>query len=355
MSGITSKLTIIFFAVITLLISLVSDIIVDKLLFHVDNDIGSFIKTIEYEIFWLILFIPIISIIISRWLALKITVPLRKLCYSVDAVAKGEYNERVNIKGGGEIESLSDSFNRMVENIEKQIHLRQKLLADITHELKTPLTVIIGNIEGMLDGVISNNEEQLLSIHDEILRLNRLIKDLSDISLAEAGELCLEKTKINLADIVNRALNMLAPLFSEKEIKIEKSIILEGSNIMGEATRINQIVYNLLTNAIRYTANSGLVTVFCYIEGKSDKSWVVLTISDTGEGIPKSDIPFIFDHFYRVDKSRNRNTGGSGIGLAIVKRLVELHEGFIEVNSVIGSGSTFKVYFPPIAKAQISS
>lgn len=290
-------------------------------------------------------FISLIGLLTSYALARSITVPLRKLSMATEEIKKGNFDQKVEVESRGEVGQLAQAFNRMSAALAENTRLRQRLLADIAHELKTPLAVIQGNLEGMLEGVVANDKEQLGSLYEETTHLNKLIHDLRDLSLAEAGQLQLDKEPVDISLIVTRALHMLEPLAEEKKIRLE-SRLAPVPPIFGDSRRINQVLYNLLANALRYTPENGLITVTVSPERRREQDWVMLAVADTGSGIAPADLPCIFNHFYRADTARDRKSGGTGIGLAIVKQLVGVHGGFVEVKSEVGSGSTFYVYLP---------
>lgn len=300
-----------------------------------------FLESVHQALNWVGAGIMIIGLAASYALARSITVPLRKLNAAVQEVARGNYGQRVNIESNDEVQQLAAAFNGMAEALETNNQLRKRLLADIAHELRTPLAIIQGNLEGMLDGVVETDKEQLHSLYEETVHLNRLIGDLRDLSLAEAGQLSLDRQPTDLNQLVSRSVALLKPLADERQLAMDCALApLPPLDL--DARRINQIVYNLLTNAIRHTPPAGRVTLTT--EKLAD--WIRLSVCDTGVGIDPADLPYIFEHFYRADKSRARKSGGSGIGLAIVKKLVETHGGRVEVESVPGRGSCFHVYLP---------
>jgi len=304
-----------------------------------------FLASVHQALIWVGAGIMLVGLAASYALARSITVPLRTLSGAVKEIARGNYGQRVQINSGDEVEQVARAFNGMAESLETNNQMRKRLLADIAHELRTPLAVIQGNLEGMLDGVVEMDKEQVNSIYEETVHLNRLIGELRDLSLAEAGQLVLDKRLTDVSQLVVRALSKIKPLADEKGIVVE-SRLAEVPQAEIDASRINQVVYNLLTNAIRYTPAGGLIVVAATQAGEGKAGWLKLSVSDTGQGIAAEDLPHIFDHFYRADKSRARKSGGSGIGLAIVKQLVEAHGGRVEVESAPGRGSCFYVYLP---------
>jgi signal transduction histidine kinase len=239
-----------------------------------------------------------------------------------------------------EVGQLAETFNHMSLSLKEAVQLRQRFLADAAHELRTPLAVIQGNLEGMLDGIVPADEKNLSSLREETLHLNRLIQDLRELSLVETGQLPLEKEEVELSVLAARAASMLQPLAEENQVLLQAEVE-EAPFLRLDKQRMNQIIYNLLTNALRHTPPGGRVMVSVRREEKE----VVLVVSDTGEGMASEHLPYIFEHFYRVDASRDRRSGGSGIGLAIVRRLVEAQGGKVTVQSQLGEGSCFEVRF----------
>jgi signal transduction histidine kinase len=207
------------------------------------------------------------------------------------------------------------------------------------------LTIIQGNLEAILDGVEKPTPEKIAALHTETVLLNRLVNDLRDLTLAEAGQLKLSIEKVKLKNLVVKVTEMLQPILSEKHIKLSVKVPASLKTIAADPDRVTQILYNLLTNAVRHTPGEGEIELSARIDG----NMVRVSVSDNGGGIPAEDLPHIFDHFYRVDDSRARATGGTGMGLAIAKLLVEAHGGTITATSEQGKGSAFS-FTLPIAK-----
>ena len=226
--------------------------------------------------------------------------------------------------------------------------MRRQLFANIAHELRTPLAIIQGNLEGMVDGVIEPSKEQLSSLHEEAVRLNRLIKDLRDLSLAEVRQLALKKAPMDINQLLTRTMLMLKPMSDAKAISIETALAEGLPEIEVDADRISQVFYNIIVNAVRYSPEQGVIKVTTALTSEEGKQYLKISFTDDGLGISAEDLPYIFEHFYRGDKSRDRKSGGSGIGLAIVKQLVEIHGGRVFVTSKLGEGSTFTVLLPVV-------
>jgi two-component system sensor histidine kinase BaeS len=304
-----------------------------------------FLASVHRSLIWVGLAILAAGFAASYALARSITVPLRKLANAVEQIEKGNFEQQVPVSSTDEVGHLAGAIHRMNQALNQNNRMRQRLLADVAHELKTPLAVIQGNLEGMLEGVVDINETQLNSLYDETVHLNRLIRDLRDLSLAEAGQLILEKRSTDINQLIIKAVHMLEPLSEEKSMTLIPRL-QTVPEIFVDAGRMNQILYNLLTNAIRHTGEHGQVIVSTDVCTRDHQAYVKIEVRDNGSGISPDDLPFIFNHFYRADQSRDRKSGGSGIGLAIVKQLVEVHGGSIEAASHVGKGSSFTVILP---------
>lgn len=304
----------------------------------------TFLASVHRSLIWVGIGIMAVGLAASYALARSITVPIRKLSRAAEELEQGNLGQTVLVEATDEVGHLAAIFNRMSETLATNTKLRRQLLANIAHELRTPLAVIQGHLEGMVDGVIEPSKEQLSSLHEEAVRLNRLITDLRDLSLAEVRQLALEKQPTDVNQLVVRTVTMLKPLADEKEIEISYALGENLPVVTVDSDRMSQVLYNILVNAIRYSPVKGHVHVITAL--MEEKQWLKISIEDNGPGISPEDVPYVFDHFYRGDKSRDRKSGGSGIGLAIVKQLVENHGGQVNVESVLGVGSIFHVLLP---------
>ncbi|MBC8016308.1 MAG: HAMP domain-containing protein [Sporomusaceae bacterium] len=306
----------------------------------------TFLASVHNSLIWVGLVILAGGLAASYALARSITVPLRNLSQAAEQIAQGNFEQTVPIETKDEVGHLAAIFNRMAEVLTINTNLRRQLLANIAHELRTPLAVIQGNLEGMIDGVIEPSKEQLSSLHEEAIRLNRLIIELRDLSLAEVRQLALEKRPTDINQLISRVVTMLRPMADEKDIHIKCSLAENIPDASVDNDRMNQVFYNILVNAIRYSPVQSEVLVTTSLKERESQQWLTVSITDKGTGIEAEDVPYIFDHFYRGDKSRDRKSGGSGLGLAIVKQLVEIHGGQVAVNSKVGKGSLFEVLLP---------
>lgn len=282
------------------------------------------------------------ALVIGTWLFRRITRPLTALSHAARTMESGQFEVRVPASSGDELGAVAHSFNHMAEELQRQESLRQQMVADVAHELRTPLSVMQGTLEAMLDGVLKPSQKELRNLHGEARRLARLVEDLRTLSLADAGQLKLELAPVEIGDLVEQVAGSMESLARSRKIKMETQIASDLPAIRGDEDRLAQVLTNLIDNALRYTPQGGRVTV----SAANNSDQIVLAVRDTGPGIAPQDIPMVFEHFWRGDKSRSRAGGGSGIGLAIVRQLARMHGGQAEVDSQIGQGSTFRVYLP---------
>lgn len=305
-----------------------------------------YISSIHQSLFWVGLGMILLSVAVSYVIVRKLTAPLLDLTAAVRTMQKGKYGQTVFVKRHDEVGILAETLNNMSEQLARNDTMRRQLFASIAHELRTPLAIIQGNLEGMIDDVIPSEKTTFLSMEDEVLRMGRLIQDLRDLSLAEINELALHKEPVQMNVLLERAVNMMQPLCDEKKIQVCMQLCPELSDIMADKDRINQVIYNILNNAIRYIELGCVIRVqtsLCDVDGKK---MIQTDIADTGNGIAEEDLKHIFQCFYRTEKSRNRKSGGSGIGLALAKQFIQSHGGTIAAHSQIGKGTVFSFTLP---------
>ena len=307
---------------------------------------SGFMSSGHESLLWVGLIILFAGCAASWLLARSIIAPLNRLSNAAAKIARGDYNQRLPAESASEIGELATLFNRMAESLATSASLRQQLLANVAHELKTPLAVIQGHLEGMLDDIIPLDKETIASLHEEAVRLNRLIKDLRDLSLAEVRQLELTMRPTDINSLLTRTVLLLKPLADARQIALGCELSAGLPEILLDTDRTNQVFYNIITNALRYTQRGGVVKIVTSLQQTGGEKWLSVSVSDNGSGIAAEDLPYVFDHFYRGDKSRDRKSGGSGLGLAIARQLVEIHGGQISVESQPGSGSVFRVLFP---------
>jgi len=273
----------------------------------------------------------LLSIVFSN----RLTRPLRELDTAAAAISDGDLSKRVLAASTDELGRLARTFNRMAVSLQIQENLRKKLISNVAHELRTPLTAIQGEIEGMIDGLIPVDKDQLQSLRDETVRLAHILDGLDELSQAQASTLTLKKRKFALKPFLAIIVERFSKSAQQSGIRIDLEC---PENLMANADpdRLSQIVINLMSNAMKAVAKDGVVTIVAEREGFG----ISLLIKDTGSGIKKEDLPLIFERFYRG------SSGGLGLGLAIVRELVDAHEGTIDVKSEVGSGSIFTVHLP---------
>ena len=274
--------------------------------------------------------------------------PSARIFDAIDAVAEGDLSVRVPESDSPQFQELAKRFNKMLSELERAEQQRRNLTADIAHELRTPLHIIQGNLEGILDGVYQPTPEHIDNTLDETRLLTRLVNDLQTLSLAETGQLPLHPTRFLLADLVNDLTSSFSSQAASLGIDLKTSIMDQDQQLTADYDRLDQVLSNLLSNALRHTPQGGTVLIQTEsIQNGSGPAKDVLriTVRDTGAGIPAEDLPFIFDRFWRGDRSRSERTH-SGLGLAIAKQLIRAHGGTIAAQSVPGQGSSFVIELP---------
>ncbi|MBI2869254.1 MAG: HAMP domain-containing protein [Chloroflexi bacterium] len=299
-------------------------------------------QTISRYLLWGALMAIGIALILTFFLSRRILAPVRSLVQAAERLGRGDLSYRVNLKDRGEMGGLARAFNSMAGDLERAEELQRNMVADIAHELRTPLSNIRGYLEAMRDGVIAADAEAIRSLDEEAALLSRLVEDLQDLSLAEAGRLSLDRQLSDIACVVRQAVATKQNQAAAKCLSITVSLPDDLPPVEIDALRISQVLRNLLENAIAHSGSGGAVNIGVRNQGGA----LAVTVADTGEGIPAADLPYIFERFYRVDKSRARATGGSGLGLTIARRLVEAHGGRIEAQSQPGQGSCFTFTLP---------
>ena len=283
-----------------------------------------------------------IALILTFILSRRITSPIGVLARAARRLGRGDLSQRVQLQGEGEVAALAQAFDSMAADLEHAEQLRRNMVADVAHELRTPLSNIQGYLEAIRDGVVKPDAATIRSLSEETALLSRLVNELQELSLAEAGELKLVYQAEDITKLIKQAVISWQPQLTAKEILLSLDLPDNLPLVNIDWQRVNQVLHNLLENAVAHTHKGGTINVAAITQG----NWVVISVSDTGEGIPAEDLPHIFERFYRVDKSRARATGGSGLGLTIAKRLVEAHGGTITAQSELGKGSRFSFTLP---------
>jgi signal transduction histidine kinase len=309
----------------------------------------------EHDLFLalvLLIFASGIAMALGYFQTNALTDRINKLEEASHTIANGELNVRIPVKGNDELAELAKTFNQMAKKLEEAAakqyeaeRLRRDLIAWVSHDLQTPLSSIRAIIEALADGVVDDQvtiQRYLENAQKDIKALSVLIDDLFELAQIDAGGLNLIYDHISLSDLISDTLESFSQLASKKNIRIEGSVEPNLDPVYVDPQRIGRVMNNLINNAIRHTPDGGQVSVNA---SRSSKG-VEIEVWDTGEGIPPEDVPYIFDRFYRGEKSRSRSTGGAGLGLAIAKGFVEAHEGNISVDSSLVEGTCFKIYIP---------
>jgi two-component system sensor histidine kinase BaeS len=301
----------------------------------------------------LALSLPLLAAFLAVRAFRGIATPLADVMAAADAIAEGDLSVRVPVQDHAEFGRLAESFNRMTEELERADQQRRNLTADVAHELRTPLHIIQGNLEGIIDGVYQASPEHLEATLDETRLLARLVDDLRTLSLAEAGQLPLVREEVEISELLADVSTSFSGPAEAAGIELRIEVPAhqretggpegDGLKVNGDIGRLDQVLSNLVSNALRHTSPGGSIT----LRAEPLPNGVRITVCDTGEGIPPDQLPYIFDRFWRGDRSRSRAGGaGSGLGLAIARQLVQAHAGRIRVESEVGRGTTFVIDLP---------
>ncbi len=289
----------------------------------------------------------IAALLIGIFLARTLTRPLRELTQATKAVAQGDLAQQVPVRSQDELGQLAVSFNHMNADLAHARDLQRQMTADIAHDLRTPLSIVLGHAEALSDGVLAPTQETFQTIHEEAKRLSRLVDDLRTLSLAEAGELTIIKRQVSPESLLARAAKAYDPQAARKQISLTVQLEDNLPELFADPDRLSQVMDNLLDNAMRYTPRGGAVTLSGRRELKFDPSNIRLEVLNNGPNIDPEELPYVFDRFYQSDKSRKRREdGGSGLGLAIARSIVEAHDGRIWAESEPGQGVRIIILLP---------
>ena len=305
-----------------------------------DNDLR-FINTLNRALIAVGIFSLLFALVLGTFMARRISRPISRVINTAEQISKGYFGDRILEKSSTkEILKLTGAINNLAETLEKQEMLRKRMAADVAHELRTPLTTLQSHMEALIDGIWHPDSERLKSCHEEILRINRMVGDLEKLAKFENENLILDKSEFNIAELIERLCHNFEVDFKNKRIEV----IIEAQEEMlyADKDKISQVLVNLLSNALKYTPEGGAVKITAQ---RHDKA-VEIRVKDNGIGIGQEDLPYIFERFYRVDKSRNRLTGGAGIGLTIAKAIVDAHKGNVTVRSEPEQGTEFTILLP---------
>ncbi|MDP4176849.1 MAG: ATP-binding protein [Bacillota bacterium] len=319
--------------------------------YYNDNDLA-FIDKLNKALIIIGILSLIFALILGVVMAKHLSDPITRTIKAAENIEKGYYNNRITEKSDiEEITLLIHTINNLADTLEKQEELRKRMSADVAHELRTPLATLQSHMEAMIDGIWNPDNKRLTSCYEEIMRISRLVGELEKLAKYDSETYKLNKIKYNITKQMEEIIYNFQINFNNKDVKIKFS----GSNeeITADKDKISQVIINLISNALKYTDTKGTVEI--KLEKKND--FIQIRVKDTGKGISKNDLPFIFERFYRADKSRNRLTGGFGIGLTISKAIVDSHNGKIEVFSQMNKGTEFIVSIPIniLSSSQISN
>ncbi|MCI6652962.1 MAG: HAMP domain-containing histidine kinase [Ruminococcus sp.] len=286
----------------------------------------------------------IVSVVLAGLFSYSRTYPLKQMSLQAGKLAKGDFTGRLPVKGNDEIAQLTKSFNDMADALEKEECVRRDFIANISHELKTPMTTISGFIDGILDGTIppAKQNHYLEIVSEEISRLSRLVASMLSLARIDSGKTQLYKTDFMLAEIIVNILTTFEDRLIDKDIAIEGLETADGIQVHGDQTLLHQVLYNLFENATKFTPQNGVITF--KFEVRDNRFY--FSIKNTGKGIAKDDLPFIFDKFYKTDKSRSEDKKSMGLGLYIVKTIITLHGGEIVVTSDVDRETCFSAWIP---------
>jgi signal transduction histidine kinase len=289
-----------------------------------------------------------VALLLGVFLTRQITRPLQALTIGSKHISEGNLSYRVKAHSNDEIGKLAASFNEMAMKLDNSEQARRRLVSDVAHELRTPLTIIQGTVDGIGDGIFQPDKEHLDSIKEQTSLLTHLVNDLRDLSLAESGQLKLELQLTDIVNLAQRKINQFEVNARRKNIRLNLESPSKLPEIRIDSRRLEQVIGNLLSNAIRHTPEGGKITVSIKTsdDSKDRKETLIISVADTGEGIPPEHLPHLFERFYRVETSRSRAEGGAGLGLAIVKQMVQAHGGQVWVESQTSHGSTFYISLP---------
>ncbi|MDD5284653.1 MAG: ATP-binding protein [Desulfuromonadaceae bacterium] len=288
-----------------------------------------FLEAIHHHMFWGVLVALAFTLLFTYLLTSWVLRPLLQITAITKKVADGDYSERVNVLSRYEGGQLADAFNHMAENLEMIERLRKNMVADISHELRTPLTNLRGYLEGLSDSVIPPTPETFRMLEQEVLRLVNLVEDLQQLARADAAKSFLDCQELSLHELLTQIMDLYRPNFQEKEINVQWQLDPDGDLVKADRDKLLQAIRNLVDNAWKYTPPSGRVT----ISEQRTAGGVKIVFTNSGAVIAADDIPYLFERFFRTDRSRSRNAGGAGIGLAIVKELIEAHGGTVGAES----------------------
>ncbi|AOT69163.1 sensor histidine kinase [Geosporobacter ferrireducens] len=308
--------------------------------YYTDNDLH-FIRKINRMLISIGTLSLIFALFVGNYMGNRLITPILRVIRTAQMIAKGYFGDRSREKSNTkEINELIRVINDLAETLENQDRLRKKITADVAHELRTPLATLQSHMDAMIEGIWDINVERLKSCNEEISRLINMVGDLQELAKVEGENLILNKVEFDISELVQKMIMNFDKQFKNKQVEIE--FFGDKTMVVADKDKISQVIINLMSNALKYTQTGGMAAIWIH----NNDEIISLRIKDSGIGISKEDLPHIFERFYRAEKSRNRLTGGSGIGLAIVKAIVEAHKGTIMVRSNLNQGTEFVITLP---------
>ena len=317
----------------------------------VPPELAAQFERIEREVFprqliGFILIVATVSTVTGMWLARTLTAPLDRLAKAARAFGNRNLSQRVEVKGTEEIVAVADAFNDMADRLENAETLRRNLLADVAHELRTPVTVIQGNLRAILDDVYPLEKEEVARLYEQTRLLTHLIDDLRELAQAEASQLSLNLVDVDVATLVKETAVAFQPIAKSQQIELHAELLGHLPTIQADSARLRQSLHNLVDNALRHTPENGRIL----LQVEQVDGAVQVRVQDNGQGMTPEQLGHVFDRFYRADPSRSRESGGSGLGLAIVRAIAKAHGGSVTaVSPGLNQGSTFILTLPASA------
>lgn len=301
-----------------------------------------YLSNVNRTLIWVGSIAILLVLLVALWQSRSIVHPLREMADASRRLAKGDYNQRVQVQRNDELGDMATAFNQMAVDLSQQSELRRQMMADVAHELRTPLSVLRIDLESMEDGLMEASPENVRALQSEVRYLSNLVDDLRMLSLADAGDLKIEKSPVELNSLVREMVERQQNAAREQKIKMTVHYAENEIFVMGDPQRLSQVMVNLLSNAIQHTLPDYEITTKIEVENRLAR----VSVTNFGTWIPKEDLERIFDRFYRLERSRNRDQGGSGLGLSIARSLINAHGGKIWAESEQGTSTTFIFTLP---------
>lgn len=301
-----------------------------------------YLTRVNRTLIWVGAISILMVLVVAIWQSRSIVQPLQEMADASRRLAKGDYQQRVQVQRNDELGDMANAFNQMASDLSQQSELRRQMMADVAHELRTPLTVLRIDLESMEDGLMDPSPENVRALQSEVGYLSNLVEDLRMLSSADAGDLKIEKNPVELNSLVREMVERQQNAARERKIKLTANYTDNEIFVMGDTQRLSQVLVNLLSNAIQHTLPEHEINTKVEVEKQTAR----VAVTNYGTTIPKEDLERIFDRFYRLERSRNRDQGGSGLGLSIARSLINAHGGKIWAESVPGESTTFTFSLP---------